>query len=81
MNASDKHLRWHFCMHWKRSNCLYRLDNDQSQTVTASLNIDHLSLETVLDRYTHFAHENVEKLAQINPYCDTIVTHDTLQAQ
>lgn len=40
----------------------------------------HADIETTLDRYTHFVHENVAKLAQINPYCDTGVTHDALQS-
>ena len=31
----------------------------------------HADIETALDRYTHFMHENVVKLAHINPYCDT----------
>ena len=41
----------------------------------------HSDIETTLDRYTHFMHENVEKLAQITPYCDKLVTHDTPQTQ
>lgn len=39
----------------------------------------HANIETTLDRYTHFVHENVGKLAQINPYCDTFVTRSTQQ--
>ena len=41
----------------------------------------HSDIETALDRYTHFVHENVEKLAQITPYCDTSVTTNALQSQ
>lgn len=41
----------------------------------------HSDIETTLDRYTHFVHENVAALAQINPYCDKLVTHDTPQSQ
>ena len=41
----------------------------------------HADIETTLDRYTHLVHENVAKLAQINPYCDTRVTPDTSQTQ
>ncbi|MBQ4581117.1 MAG: site-specific integrase [Clostridia bacterium] len=41
----------------------------------------HSDIETTLDRYTHFVHENVEKLAQINPYCNTAVTSDTPQTR
>ena len=41
----------------------------------------HSDIETTLDRYTHFVHENVEKLAQINPYCDTPVTTNAPQSQ
>ena len=39
----------------------------------------HADIETTLDRYTHFVHENAEKLAKINPYCDTFVTRSTQQ--
>ena len=41
----------------------------------------HSDIETTLDRYTHFMHENVAKLAQINPYCDTHVTSNHPQSQ
>ena len=41
----------------------------------------HSDIDTPLDRYTHFVHENVEKLAQINLYCDTVVTCHTPQSQ
>ena len=41
----------------------------------------HSDIETTLDRYTYFAHENVEKLAQISPCCNTVVTRDTTQTR
>ena len=41
----------------------------------------HADISTILDRYTHFVHENVAKLVQISPYCDKFVTHDTPQTQ
>jgi integrase len=41
----------------------------------------HADIETTLDRYTHFVHENIAALAQINPYCDTAVTTNTPQIQ
>jgi len=30
----------------------------------------HSDIETTLDRYTHFVHENIINPAQVNPYCD-----------
>ena len=54
------------CVHLRQ----HRSIQPHTDIKTLQTIMGHSDIETTLDRYTHFVHENVAALAQINPYCN-----------